>query len=1066
MKFPNLILSVFVLLSSGMCAFAQNPKISGKVTDTNGEPVAGVVVNYPGTGIAAMTDSKGAFQIERKSGSNLEFSCLGMITVTVKVGSQQSVEVTMRDDSVSLEGAEVVSIGYGSVARRDLTGSVASVNMSDALKMPAPNFDQAIAGRVAGVVVTTGDGAVGAEAKITIRGNNSLTQSSEPLYVIDGFPSESSLATALNPADIESIDVLKDASATAIYGARGANGVIVITTKTGQEGKPAVNFSASWSGSEIANKVKLMGAYDFVVLQQDLQDAMSLTSESHNFYFKGYDSAGALVYDYYTPEDYRGADSIDWQDRVYRKSLTQNYNISVSGGNKKAGNRYNLNFSALDQDGILVNSNFKRYQAKLNIIQKVGERAEADFRFSYSNGTTNGVTPTDAQASYAASGWLIYSIWGYRPVKPLYQGSLSDDFENSMVDTGAANANDYRFNPALTVRNEHRKKVQGYLNISAAFTYNITDDLKLRVSGSYMSNQIRREEFNGKQTYSGYEGSPSGQGVNAALYFYDTRTLLNDNTLTYTKTFARNHHLQALAGFSLQSQKSGFNGLRATQLTTEALGMQGIYTGEYQNVTPYQRDWSMMSSLARIIYNYKYVYYLTVSARADASSKFPTHNRWGYFPSGSFAWAFCREPWMNDKSWLSNGKLRLSWGMTGNNRTTTPYDFYSQVTTTPGSANSYDYVFNGEIIQGYYPSNMANKNLKWETTGQTDLGLDLAFLDNRIKLTADVYLKNTRDLLLAATLPGSSGFTSAMINVGSMQNKGLELTLDVTPVKTRDFQWTSSFNIAFNRNTVTALSNNQYSLISTVTWDTQYSSQYPYITQVGKPSGMMYGFIYLGTYKESDFQSGVFLKDGIPYLENIGRDKVKPGDPRYKDINGDGVINDNDRTIIGCGQPLNTGGWNNTLVWKGFDLNIFCQWSYGNDVLNANRLVFENAYTSYLNQFASMADRWHATRNPDSDIPRVHANGMYYYSSRVVEDASYLRLKNVSLGYTFSPKIFMSAGIRSVRAFVSADNILTLTSYSGPDPEVSTRNSVLTPGFDWSAYPRAKSITAGINMNF
>lgn len=1054
----------FLLFVFQVCASAQNAWISGKVSDGNGDPLPGVVVAYSGTSTATMTNAEGSFKIERKKGATLEFSCLGMQTETVRIGMQESISVTLQADVVELEGAEIVSIGYGSVAKRDLTGSVASVNMNDALKAPMPNFDQILAGRVAGVVVASGDGAVGAEASITIRGNNSLTQSSAPLYVIDGFPSEGSMATALNPADIESIDILKDASATAIYGARGANGVIVITTKSGREGKTKINLSASFGRSGIANKVALLNSYEFALLQQDIQNAMSLTGQATNFYFSGINDSGELVYNYYTPEDYRNVDMIDWQDKVYRTSMTRNYNLSVDGGNKESGTRYSANLSALDQGGIIVNSNFKRYQAKLNLNQKIGDRMDVDFRISYSNGTTNGITPTDAQAGYSASGWLIYSVWGYRPVKPLYQGSLSSDFENSLVDSDIANANDYRFNPALTVRNEYRKRAQDYLNLSGAFNWEIIDGLKLSVSASYMSNRTRRDEFNGRQTYSGYEGSPSGSGINALMYHYETRTILNDNTLTYNKTIAHQHHLQALAGVSMQAQKSDFYGTRSTQMKTESLGILGINTGQYQNVTPYERNWSLMSGLLRVLYNYKYIYYLTVSARADGSSRFPVHNRWGFFPSASAAWTFTREPWLKDQKWLTNGKIRFSWGLTGNNRTTTPYDYYSQMTTTPGSANSYDYVFNGEIVKGYYPSNMANQNLKWETTGQTDLGLDLALFDNRVKLTVDLYLKNTRDLLLAATLPGSSGYTSAMINVGSMQNKGIEITLDFVPVKARGFQWNTSFNLAVNRNIVTALANNQYSLISTVSWDSNYSSQYPYITQVGKPSGMMYGYIYERTYKAQDFQSGVFLKDGIPYLENIGREGVRPGDPKYKDINGDGVVNDNDRTIIGCGQPLSTGGWSNTLLWKGIDLNIFFQWSYGNDVLNANRLIFENSYTSYLNQFASMAGRWHAIRNPDSDIPGVHANGMYIYSSRVIEDASYLRLKNLSIGYTF-PKI-PKYKIENLRVYVSAENLLTITNYSGPDPEVSTRNSVLTPGFDWSAYPRARSITGGLSINF
>lgn len=1061
MKFQKLIFSISIFLCS-VAASAQPAQVSGKVSDAGGEPLAGVVVNYPGSNKVAMTDAEGNFKIDRVKGGTLEFSCLGMLTESVKVSDQKSINVTMRVDAVALEGAEVVSIGYGSVAKRDLTGSVASVNMKELMKAPVVNFDQALAGRVAGVVVTTGDGAVGAEAKITIRGNNSLTQSSEPLYVIDGFPSESSMATSLNPADIESIDVLKDASATAIYGARGANGVIVITTKGGWESKPKVNFVASLTSNAMYNKIEIMDSYDFVRLQEDFHDTMGTT----NIYLRGYDELGVLRDYFYSIEDYRDAPTVDWQDKIYRKSLTQNYSVSLSGGNKASGTRYNLSFGALDQQGIIVQSSFQRYQGKINLTQKIGKSVTADLRMSYSRAITNGVTPTDAQAASSASGWLIYSVWGYRPVKPIYQGEIDDDFLNSIIDADIASANDYRFNPALTVRNEYRKRIQDFFNGNAALSWDIVDGLTLRVSGSYTMNKTTRENFDGSQTYSGYEGSPSGAGVNGSIYWYDTASWVNDNTLTYKKVINRNHHVQALAGFSMQGQKTSSQGVRATQMTTEALGLMGLNTGTYQNVKPSQANWMMLSGLARLIYSYKYKYYLTASLRADGSSKFPEANRWGVFPSASAAWTFCREPWLKNLTWLSNGKFRASWGLTGNNRTTTPYDFYSQITTSPGTAASYDYVFNGKIIPGYYPSNMANDKLKWETTEQIDLGIDLAFLDNRIKLVSDVYLKNTRDLLLAATLPSSSGYTSAMINVGSMRNKGLEITLDLVPVRTRDLQWTTSFNIAFNRNIVTALSNNQYSLISTVGWDSNFSTQYPYITQVGKPSGMMYGYIYKGTYKSDEFVSGVTLKEGIPYLESLGREKMQPGDPKYADINGDGVINDDDRTIIGCGQPVNTGGWGNTLNWKGFDLNMFLQWSKGNDILNANRLIFENAYSSYLNQFKTMTEAWHATRHPDSDIPRIHANGMYNYSSRVVEDGSFLRIKNISLGYTLPSKALFKMKVESMRVYVSADNIHTFTNYSGPDPEVSTRNSVLTPGFDWSAYPRAFGLTAGVSLTF
>jgi TonB-linked SusC/RagA family outer membrane protein len=615
--------------------------------------------------------------------------------------------------------------------------------------------------------------------------------------------------------------------------------------------------------------------------------------------------------------------------------------------------------------------------------------------------------PTSAQQSSSASGWLMYSVWGYRPIRPLNQ--TGEDWFDDVTDADIASANDYRFNPAKTVRNEYRKTVVDYLSANADLVYDFTPDLKLKVTGGYTINKRRQDIFNGSQTYTGYSGSPSGKGINGSIYWTDQSSWLNEYILTWTKTLNRSHHLQLTGIYSMQGQSADFYGTSATQMTTEALGLKGLYTGQYQTVTPYEYDWRLMSGAFRLNYNFKYKYYLTASFRADGSSKFPSANRVGYFPSGSLAWNFNREDWLKNVKWLSNGKVRASWGQTGNNRTSTPYDFYSQITTNPGDQNSYDYVFNGATVSGYYPSNIENKKLKWETTEQLDLGLDLAFFKDRIKFTGDVYRKDTKDLLLQATIPASSGYTSAMLNIGSMRNTGLELSLETVNVRTRDFEWDMTFNISFNRNKVTALTDNQYSLFSAVTWDNNFNSQYPYITQVGKPSGMMYGYIYEGTYKAADFNSAGVLNDGEAYMASVGKSSTVAGDPKYKDINEDGVIDDNDRTIIGCGQPLHTGGLNNTFYYKGFDLNVFLQWSYGNDVLNANRIIFENGTKSNLNQFRTYINRFNAQTNPDSDIPRVNANGMYVYSSRVVEDGSFLRLKNITLGYTLPSRVAQEA---------------------------------------------------------
>ena len=1056
--------AALLMLLGTITMSAQNLSITGRVVDASGEPLIAVTVYEDGnTANGTMTDIDGNYTLNVSSAkATIVFSCLGFAEIKETVGLRKTINATLKEETLSIDAAEVVSVGYGTVARRDLTGSVSKVDMGDIMKAPVTNFDQALTGKVAGVVVTTSDGALGAEANITIRGNNSLTQSSAPLYIIDGFPTESSMATALNASDIESIDVLKDASATAIYGARGANGVIVITTKQGTEGKPKVNFSANWTVNRIANKVDLMNGAEFVELQNELFEISGNT----NPYMKS-----ATLNDYINnPQMWS-----DWQDNIYRTSLSQNYNISLSGGSKEAGNRYNVSFSVTDQDGIIVKSNFQRYQGKLNFQQKLGKKVVFDFLANYSRAITNGVTPTDAQASSSATGWLMYSVWGYRPVKPKerWQTDANGNYVNNdvdfAVDGDAASADDYRFNPAMTVRNEYRKTIVDYINANAGLTWEIVENLKLKVTAGYTMNKRRREEFNGTQTYTGYEGSPSGKGVNGAIYWNDKVSWLNENTLTYTKRFNRKHNFNFLVGFTMQGETFDYKGTVATQMTTESLGVNGLHTGKYQTVVPWQYDWTQMSGLLRVNYNYKYKYYLTASFRADGSSKFPSDNRCGYFPSVGASWNINREECLKDKEWLSNAKLRASWGLTGNNRTTTPYDYYYQITTLPGTSESYDYVYNGQIVSGYAPNNLANPNLKWETTEQWNVGLDFSVLDSRIKLTADWYLKNTRDLLLQATIPATTGYTSAMMNIGSMRNQGFELTLDLVPVQRKNFTWNMNFNIAMNRNTVTALTDNQRSLMRSVSWDQQFNTQYPYITQVGKPSGMMYGFIYEGTYKMDDFLGGITLKEGVPHLETVEKSKIRPGDPKYKDINHDGVVNDDDRTIIGCGQPLHTGGFGNTFNFFGFDVNVFFSWSYGNDVINANRLIFENGTTKVqnTNQFTSYKERW-TEKNQNSNIPRAGAQSasMYVYSSRVIEDASFLRLRNVTIGYTLPRKVLRKMHFDTMRVYVSGENLLTFTKYSGPDPEVSTRNSVLTPGFDWSAYPRAMAVTAGLSFTF
>lgn len=483
------------------------------------------------------------------------------------------------------------------------------------------------------------------------------------------------------------------------------------------------------------------------------------------------------------------------------------------------------------------------------------------------------------------------------------------------------------------------------------------------------------------------------------------------------------------------------------------------------SVTSSKGENTLMSYFGRINYNYDSRYYVTATMRADGSSKFAKNNRWGYFPSGSLAWAFQREAFMSDVNWLSNGKLRFSYGQTGNNRIGN-YEYMAHLVT---SDDVYKYPWNGQFNQGYVLSSMENEKLKWETTEQLDFGIDLGFLNGRINLTMDYYIKTTKDLLLDANIAASSGFATATLNVGKLRNNGFELTLETTNVKTKDFNWTSNFNIAFNKNKIISLNSGQEDITSYITWDNKYRTTPAYISKKGEAAGKMYGFIYEGTYKYEDFniteENGkkvYTLKEGIPYYVA----NTQPGDPKYKDLDNSGTITDKDKTTIGNGQPKHIGGFSNNFTYKNWDLNIFLQWSYGNDILNANRLVFENpGGKKNTNMFAGYVNRW-TEDNPTSNIPRAKANGAAEYSSLYVEDGSFLKLKTISLGYNFLPKTLRPLHISSARLYVSAENIATITGYSGNDPEVSTRNSILTPGFDWSPYPRSFNMSVGLNVTF
>lgn len=1053
----------FIVLSAlfSINIYAQKTlNIVGTVIDEKGETLPGVNVIIKGSSKGTVTDFNGKFGLTATSSNDIfVFSYIGYISREVKVDPVKPMQIILKEESQTLN--EVMVVGYQDVRKKDLTGSVAKANLSDMMKAPVASFDQALAGRVAGVNVSSGEGTPGGTMNIVIRGNNSITQGNGPLYVIDGFPVEdASVGSSINPNDIESIDVLKDASATAIYGARGANGVIIITTRKGVIGAPKVTYDGSYGIQRATRKIPVMDAYEFVRLQNEIYTTAEMTGT--NGYFGTYNGKT------YTLEDYRNSAQFDWQDLILKDAPQQSHNISFTGGTSDV--RYNASASYFDQDGVVIGSNYNRIQGRLGTSIR-HKKFNISLSTNYSNTNSFGSSPS--QSSFSGMNNLFYSVWGYRPVTQ--PGLDINSLLDSGNDPGVEMLNDYRFNPILSLNNEYRKRNSSYNQYNGFVEYEIMKGLKLKISGGYTLDNKRNETFNSSKTR---YGSPiSTDHVNATLETSERKTWLNENILTFQRYFNKVHSFNAMIGMTMQSSSYNFYSMKTNNIPNESLGMAGMGQGTPIQVFSSLADWSMLSYLGRINYNYKSKYYLTASFRADGSSKFPVQNRYGYFPSTSLAWNFMEEKFMDPiSSVVKNGKLRISWGQTGNNRVG-EYDYLAQLLIVQAGQGNYtgttDYItgiypFNNVVSTvGTIPSNLPNKALKWETTGQTNIGVDLGFLNDRINFTFDWYNKITSDLLLRATLPLSSGYGSAMKNVGKVQNQGLEFTLNTTNIKTKKFSWTSNFNISFNKNKVLELTENQLSMLSNGYFDQAFTAS-NYIAKIGYPVGMMYGYIYEGTYKVDDFDyngSTYILKSGT--ARYTSENNTQPGYPRYADLNKDGVIDSNDQTIIGRGDPIHIGGFTNNLEYAGFDLSIFFQWSYGADLLNANRLMFEGyGKKKDLNQFASYANRW-TFNNQTSDIPVVSSsssNGLF--STRVIEDGSYIRLKTLSLGYSLPNKLLKKLKVSKVRAYVTAQNLFTLSNYSGYDPEVSIRNSALTPGLDFSSYPRAASMNVGINVSF
>ncbi|MES2775395.1 MAG: TonB-dependent receptor [Bacteroidota bacterium] len=1048
--------SLFALLvaASPLLGMAQVKAISGTITDENGKPLQGVSVTIIKGGKAGTTtDMNGKFSIKAPLKSILLVSSLNFEPRELVVDAKEVYNLSLKASNAnSLD--DVVIVGYGAVKRKDLTGSVGSVNMKDAAKAPVKSFDDFLAGRVSGVIVQSSDGQPGANANIVIRGAGSISQDNSPLYVVDGFPTESSNANAISPADIESIDILKDASATAIYGARGSNGVILITTKKGKNGPPQVtyNFYAGWQTTP--QKMEMMNPYEFVRYVKEVRPALA-----DSVYLKSP----------ITLNDYLGTPSFDMQDLVFQTGRNENHDISLRGGNENT--RYSLSGNFNNQRGIIVGSGFKRYQGRISLDQTVTSKLKAGVNANYSYTELIG-QPISATNFYASS-TPLYSVWGWRPVSSAKGYDSATNLETAFYDpvNDLSNSQDYRVNPYINLVNQYTKNKTSTFVANVYAEYAFSKNLKLRISGGITSVNVTNETFNNSLTQSGSKWNTSG--VNGSIATAPVTTWLNENTLTYTKAFGKNHHLAVVAGVSEQGNKNAYRYFYAAQLPNEDLGLDGLDLATVGNTSTVSNSsrWTLVSGLGRINYDFQSKYFLTASMRGDGSSKFAKGHKWGYFPSGAFSWKISSEKFMRKITAVSEAKLRVSYGQSGNNRVS---DFAYLPTVDFNNINYY-YSSNRQFpaIAGILGS-AGNYGLKWETNTQANIGIDLGFFKQRITLTADIYKRTTNDLLLNADLPYANGVASAsgFKNVGSLENNGLEFSLNSINIQQKDITWTSSFNISFNRNKILSLAEGQLALLrgSGTFFNTTYSALSPYISVIGRPVGEMYGLVFDGVYQYTDFDkmpNGTYLlKSNIP-TNGVTRTAQLPGDIKYKDLNGDGMVDTKDYTIIGSGLPVYTGGLTNNFRYKNFDLNVLLQWSVGNDVINANRYIFEGGVVvnSNLNQFASYANRWSPT-NPSNTMFRGGGMGNAAYSSRVIEDGSYLKLRTVSLGYNLPASVLRKVKISNLRVYASAQNLYTWTNYSGQDPEASSRQSNLTPGFDYTTYPHSLSVVAGVNVTF
>ena len=1031
---------LFALLCT-VSSFAQKISIKGVVIDENDQPLIGATVQVKNSNTGAATDFDGNFELKVTPKSTLIVKYIGYKDQEVKVRGEQTLKIKMVPDYAQLD--EVVVVGYGAMKKSDLTGSVSSVSSKAIENFKTSSVVEALGGQIAGVQITQSDGTPGSGFDIKIRGVGTVNGDASPLYIVDGFEVDNIDYLANN--DIESIDVLKDASASAIYGARAANGVILVTTKSGKEGKPVISYNGSASYRTISKTLDLLSPYEFVKLQLEINP----TKYANTYFKEGIDPDTGENYIYQTMDDYLSVPGVDWQDAAFRPTWSQNHDFSISGGTKST--KYSASFSHFDENGIFTNSGYKKNTGKLRLVQDINKSIKLDATINYSNSVKTGIGTSGTSGTLS----VLSSLLRARPTGGL---DTSDyDLLNEAIDPIELEEGTYSVvNPIKQSEAVDNNRESEYWGANMALSVKIIKGLTFRAAGTYNTTNYRNDTFYGAESSQAYR---SGGAYGSTQMQKDVRWS-SSNTLTYDAKFKKKHSLNFVLGHEYSYRGSELLYGQSKDFPFDNLGNDNLGLGATpSSVSTSRSDKKMLSFFARGVYNFKERYLLTATVRADASSVFSEKHKWGYFPSFSAAWRVSEEKFMKEIKPISNLKLRLGWGVVGNDRISNylSMDLYTEM----------KYGIGNKLITSLSPKQLANPDLKWEGSSTANVGIDLGLFDNRINITADFFLKNTKDLLMAQDLAYVTGFSSQWQNIGKIQNKGVELNLNTVNFQRKDFSWTTDFNISFIRNTLKSLQGGATVMYSRTGFNTNFTG-YDYIAMVGESLGLMYGYEFDGVYQYSDFNStpnGLVLKPGVPDMsEHAGR-TTEPGMVKYKDIDGDGKITTNDRTVIGNGLPDWYGGITNTLRYKGIDFSFLFQFNYGNDVYNATRMFQTQSQDERTNQLIEVADRWTPT-HASNRVPSAKGYVKYELYSRFIEDGSFIRLKNVTLGYTLPSKWTRKAFIERLRVYGTAQNLLTFTKYSGYDPEVNMKSSPLMPGFDWGAYPKSRVFTVGVEVQF